>query len=1016
MRLISVGLCCAAALLATAGVSRAQSTNGTISGRVTDVQNLPVPGVTVTATSPNLQGTRETVTSANGDFILSLLPSGTYSVAFELTGFGSQTRTVSVAPTQVVPLEIEMGPAALAETVQVVAPAADVFTQTAQVATNFAQRLIADLPTARDINATLQLAPSVHPTGPGGNYSIAGAASFENLFMVNGVTVNENIRGQAFDLYIEDAIQETTVSTAGVSAEYGRFGGGVVNVITKSGGNRFSGSFRDTLNNDKWRSLTPFEQSPEGGVGGGRDLRIDKVVPTYEYTFGGPVLRDRLWFFTAGRLQKQESGRNTAITSIPYTFVEDTKRYEFKGTYSLNTNHRFQSSYQKNERTQENNTFNQNLSMDLSSLGTRALPEDLFTFNYTGVLTPEFFVEGRYSNRHQTFSGSGSRFTDLERGTLLIDRSRGNTRYWTDTFCGVCEDEKRDNNDVFLKGSYFLSSAGAGAHSMTFGYDLFNDKRFADNHQSGSDYRILGTSAIIQGTGASAVIYPVFLGDSTTTIQWNPIPVSSTGSNFRTHSAFFNDSWRASDRLTANLGLRYDKNDGQDQEGKTVITSSALSPRLGVVFNPTGEDTWSVTGSVAKYVSAISQSIADQSSAAGNPQTRQFIYRGPNINPVGTANPVAPDVAIQQLFAWFFANGGPNLPLSGAPTIPGVSPQIGELTSPIAWEYASGVSRAFGGTATLRADVVYRDYRDLYVNRTLPGQRAQDSEARSYDLQLIENDDDLLKRQYAGVTFQGAYRRPVFDLGGNYTLSRNWGNTEGETVANGPISFEGTRYPEYKEASWSYPEGDLSSDQRHRSRLWLNYRPPFAGGLTVSLLQLLESGVPYGAGGREVNAPDASSSGVDARPYVTNPGYLTPPTPLQTPYYYTARDAFRTASQVRTDLAINYVYRFPGASGVELFGQVQVINLFGQSQLCACGATAFGTGSSGNAGGTNIQRLSTTVLTSVSTPARFAAFNPFTTQPVRGVNWDLGPTFGQAVSRFAYTTPQSLRLSFGVRF
>ena len=81
-----------------------------------------------------------------------------------------------------------------------------------------------------------------------------------------------------------------------------------MNIITKSGGDIFSGSFRDTLNNDKWRRLTAFEKSPDGG-GGGRGLRIDKVVPTYEYTLGGPVMRDRVWFFTAGRLQKQESGR-----------------------------------------------------------------------------------------------------------------------------------------------------------------------------------------------------------------------------------------------------------------------------------------------------------------------------------------------------------------------------------------------------------------------------------------------------------------------------------------------------------------------------------------------------------------------------------------------------------------------------------------------------------------------------------------------------------------------------------
>ena len=348
-------------------------------------------------------------------------------------------------------------------------------------------------------------------------------------------TVNENLRGQAYDLYIEDAIQETTVATAGISAEYGRFGGGVVNIVTKSGGNRFSGSFRDTLNNDNWRRLTPFEQT-RGERPRRTDLRVDKVVPTYEYTLGGPVLRDRLWFFTAGRLQTQESGRSTVVTNIPYTFAETGKRFEFKGTYAMSPGHSIQGGLTKSERTQENNTFNVNLSMDLASLGTRELPEDLFALHYTGVLTSSVFVEGRYSNRHQSFIGSGSRFTDLEHGTLLIDRSRGNTRYWAETLCGVCDREQRDNEDIFVKGSYFLSTAGAGSHSMTVGYDYFNDKRFANIHQSGSDYRVLGTSTIIQGTGASSVIYPQFLGDGSTIIQWNPIRLDSHGSNFRTHS------------------------------------------------------------------------------------------------------------------------------------------------------------------------------------------------------------------------------------------------------------------------------------------------------------------------------------------------------------------------------------------------------------------------------------------------------------------------------------------------
>ena len=107
---------------------------------------------------------------------------------------------MTLAPTQTLPLDATMGPAAVTETVNVVGRAADVLTQTAQVATNFKQDLIATLPTNRDINAALLLAPAVHPTGPSGAYSIAGAMSFESLFLVNGVTVNENLRGQAYNL------------------------------------------------------------------------------------------------------------------------------------------------------------------------------------------------------------------------------------------------------------------------------------------------------------------------------------------------------------------------------------------------------------------------------------------------------------------------------------------------------------------------------------------------------------------------------------------------------------------------------------------------------------------------------------------------------------------------------------------------------------------------------------------------------------------------------------------------
>ncbi len=632
-----------------AASAAAQTITATVSGRVLDVQGGALPGATAAATSPNLQGSRESVTSENGDYILTGLPSGPYTITFALSGFQTQTRSVVLAPTQVLPLEVRLGPAQVTEEVTVVGSSADPLMKTAQIATNFSQELIASLPTSRDLNSVLLMAPGVHPTGPAGAFSFGGSVSFENLFLLNGVSINENIRGQAFDTAIEDAIQETTVANGGVSAEFGRFSGGVVNIITKSGGNQFSGSFRESLNNDKWRTLTPFETARLTTT---PQPRIDNVVPTYEYTLGGPVMRDRLWFFTAGRLRDESQGRTMVATAVPYEYKEEQRRYEAKGTYSLTPKHRFQMNYNHHDRSQINHSFNQNLTMDLRSLGTRTLPERLYAGTYTGMLTSKLFVEALVSKRTLEFIGSGAKWTDLIEGTLLIDNSRaGGARWWSDTFCGVCTPEGRNSDNVFAKGSYFLSTRRLGSHNVVFGYDTFNDIRAANNHQSGSDYRILSAGAILTGGGAGEDnIFPIFLGDGTTTIQWNPILQESEGSSFRTHSGFVNDTWRVGDRLTASAGIRFNKNDGSDQSGNVVAKDSAWSPRLSAVWDPTGTGAWSVTASMAKYVAAISNPVADSSAAGGNPQTRQFIYRGASINGPGTATPVPTAQAIGQVF------------------------------------------------------------------------------------------------------------------------------------------------------------------------------------------------------------------------------------------------------------------------------------------------------------------------------------------------------------------------------
>jgi hypothetical protein len=982
-----------------ATLAQAQVPTGTISGRVSDSSGGVLPGVTVTATSPNLQGERVAVTSTFGDYVLPLLPPGSYTVTVELTGFQTRTQKVDVASTEIVPLNVELGVGAFSEQITVVGQARS-FAETVQTGTTMQQSLMSSLPSSRSLTAAIGMAPNVKATGPGGqsggdgSFTIAGAMAYDSVFLLNGVAITENIRGQPFTLFIEDALQETTVSTSGISAEYGRFGGGLVNAITKSGGDQFSGSYRLGMNNDNWRSVTPFHET-----------KLDKVVPTHEYTIGGPIVKNALWFFNAGRFRTAEEGRQTVVTSVSYPRTDDEKRYEGKLTYTVRPGQVVKGSYTKIQQAITNANF-QNV-MDTRSLYVQDQPQDLLSLNYNGVLGTKLFLEGQYSQRHFSANIGGSGSTDPINGTLLIDLSRGNAfRYWAQTFC-VCNKDDRDNDEFLAKATYFLSTDRSGAHNIVFGYDRYNDRRTADNHQSGSDYRIRGTSTIIRGE----TIYPVFLNNNSTFLQWDPITQASQGSNVRTHAAFVNDTWRLNDGVTLNLGLRWDRNQGTDALDNLVSNSSRISHRLGIVWDPRRDGTWAINASTGRYVSAINSSIAEWS-PAGSPSSYSWFYQGPSINANPNGPLVTPDAAIQQVFDWFNANGATSRPFAEPPTVAGVNYMIGgTLDSPSALEYAAGVSRALGQRGSVRVDWVFRDFNDFYITRTDTATgKITNSQGTSLDINLIENSNDGLERRYQGGTFQANYRiRQGVEIGGNYTLSRTWGNFDGENPASGPLTAQLYSYPEYREASWNLPEGNLGTDQRHRARIYGTYQVPMAtsaGTLDLGLVFGAASGTPYTFGGAAATSPGTGVGQIDSSPYVTNPGYATPVSRVE--YFFFERDRYRTEAQYRTDLAVNYQYRFAG--GVNVFFHGEVLNVFNQFQVCGCGGTVFN-----NGGGSDIRTISNAVLTSVNSGS-LRPFNPFTETPVQGVNWNLSPTFGQPTSRFAYTSPRTFRFNMGVRF
>ena len=984
-RIVWLALVCVAF---TGPVFAQGNTTGSIAGRITDQQGGVLPGVSVTAVSPALQGARTTVTSEHGDYVLAFLPPGDYSLSMELAGFKTATQAVTVSATRAVTVSNSLELEGVATRVVVKAPAPELVSRSVTGAATIRQASVDMLPLTRGLAATVALAPGVQRAGITsratglGVLSISGATSYDSLFLMNGVVLNENLRGQPISLYIEDAIQETTIVSSAVPAEFGRFTGGIVNAITKSGGNAFGGSLRTSFDNDSWRSRTPMNET-----------KTDKLIPTYEYTFGGPALRDRLWFFTAGRLVDETRALQSQFGGLSWDRVRDEKRFEGKATYALDASHTVRGSYLFRKIVTDGDVFSTNI-LDLDSLTYRTDPEKLLGLNYNGIFGRAFFLEAQYASREGSAMGAGSTYTDLIRGTLLIDNQRG-ARYNSPTFCGVCRTEERDNSDLLVKASWFLSTGRWGSHNLVFGYDTFNDRRAADNHQSGSGYRIIGTTAILR----DGDVFPVFNNDGRSTIiQWNPILVATQGSNLRTHALFANDVWRWTDRATLNVGLRLDQNQGRDSAGATVADGRKLSPRLGLTWDPTGSGAWTVNAGYAVYVAAQNSTIANGASIAGNPTTLQYAYTGPQVNLDPTAPLLTREQAIRTVFDWFNANGGATRPIV-AVNLPGVNVTIpGTLLSPGANELTGGVTRRLGERALLRADVVSRDFNDFYAMRgdTTTGRtmvnpvtlEAVSSNGRSLDVRVIENTNDI-ERRYAALNTVFSWR-PVTRVHVNaaYTLARVWGNFDGENEGSGPAAVQPALYPEYREERWNYPSGSLMGDQRHKARVWGTWQAPTPAGfgdVTLGALLSVDSGTPYGA----VGNTDPSS-------YRTGLPYVTPLTAAS--YYFTPRDEFRTPASTRTDLAVTYEYRFAGPRRVSLFAKGEVMNVFDQSELV------------------NAFLLDQSVLTASNAPTRFQRFNPFTETPVQGVHWDFGPQFGRAASRFAYQPPRALRFALGVRF
>jgi hypothetical protein len=808
---------------------------GVITGTVQSPDGLSLPGTTVTATSPALQGERTAVTDVNGVYFIKGLPAGSYTVSFDIAAFQSARReNVLLIVGGTAEVNTTMALAARAETITVIgespSPLATVTTSQAYPKTE-----IDVLPVGRRPQDIAELAPGLTNNTPNANQvTISGGFAYDNITMLNGVDIDDNLFATPHNLYIEDAIQETNVLTGGISAEYGRFSGGVINVITKSGGNNFSGSFRENFGKPTWIEATPREKA-------NNITHSDVLSTTSEGTFGGPIVRDALWFFSAGRLEDTNTPNTFVQTGGSYTTNTNNKRGELKFTGTVAPGQTVQGSYINNSTTiADTSGLATTLLLDPTVLITRNTPNHLFAANYNGLLRNRFFASAQYSQKILSLQNAGGTSTALEDSPF---RTRGFTSgvpatlLYAAPFFSALDPEDRNNRQVTGSVAYTASTARFGTHDLKGGVEWYRSTRIGGNSQSSTGY-VFQTDYVVSGgrpvLDAEGVPIPNFVPVSSRVQNW--IATEGARIDIDTTSLYFQDRWTPMPRLTVDLGTRFEAVRSQATGDLITVDTNTIVPRLGASFDIEGNGRSVLQASYAHYAGKYSERQFGRNTAVGSPSNVTYGYTGP----AGQGRDFAPGLDLRN-YATIISASFPTANISMADG----------LSSQVAREFTVGLGRELGQNGYIKATYLWRnwynfidDFIDLSNGTvTVPN-------VGPLTRVIIDNTSDPT-RAYQAILLQNSYRfRTNLTIGAHYTLQiENNGNFEGE-AANQPGNV--TIYADYPEIfapalDRYFPEGRLFDFQRHKLRVYATYAQSLGrfGTIDIAPLWRINSGVAY---------------------------------------------------------------------------------------------------------------------------------------------------------------------------
>jgi hypothetical protein len=887
--------------------------SGAVGGRVSSADRLPLPGVTITVSSDALQGERTATTDVNGVYSLPGLPPGRYVVRFDLDNMSSVERRADVPLGSAAVVDQELTLAPIKEVVEVRGATPAPVTSRGGVTIRSAE--IAALPIGRTPFLVAELAPGLTDNTPNNSQiTVSGSFAYDNLFLMNGVDINDNVLGTPNNLFIEDAIQEVQVLTSGISAEYGRFSGGIVNVITRSGGNVFSGAFRTSFTNPAWSVESPFEKS--AGTS-----RASKLSPTYEVTAGGPIVRSRLWYFGGVRAERTTTQSAFAQTRIPFTTTNDNTRYEAKLTGTLAPGHTLQGNFIDNRTNLRQPSLG--ASIDPQTFTTPSTPNRIFAATWRGVLGPRTFADAQYSQKNwrlENAGGTSAAIVDspfLTRGVLGVP---GGLQY-NGPYFDSTDPEERNNRQLTASVAHLLASRALGTHEVKSGFEYFTSTRVGGNSQSLSGY-VFQTDYKLGADGrpeldAAGRLVPRFVPGTARLQTWMPLRGSSI--DVTTASAFVNDHWTAGSRFTFDLGLRYERVRSNATGDISGADGGTLVPRLAAAYDLTADGRTVARASYGHYAGKYNDVQFSRNSNVGNADRITGTY----IGPAGEGRGFAPgfDPANYQTFTGtfptanvFFAEG---------------------LESPLTREFTLGLGRELGDAGWTRATYVKRNATN-FVEDFITIADGQTTISRNginlgaFDNSVYRN-TSLPKRDYQALELESAYRfQSSLAVNGQWTVQlQNNGTFEGESAGAPAVPSLIGDYPEIFVAERSFPNGRVDDFQRHKVRVWAAYNLGLGrfGRVDLAPLYRFNSGRTYslGVGGIPLSAQQIAR----------NPGYAR--LPASQSVFFGARGSQSFEGFHLVDLAATY--SVPVWQSLKPWVKVEVLNALNNQKLISWNTT-----------------------------------------------------------------------------